>query len=194
VLSHHSASRLHGLGELVNDSITITVPRRRTVRDPDVRVKLASLTDADVTLLDGLPVTTVLRTICDLLDQHVDASHIATIIRQGVEAGLVQLDVLAEHLAPYTRRYGARPHDGEGLLDHLLNQIGLSTADLALRPVPAAIAAGFTRAANLAALGSAHRNRRFDPPFTPELSQAIETLAAAESAGRRRLPPAVRTR
>jgi hypothetical protein len=138
VLSHQSAINLHGLGELVNDRITFTTPRRRTSRDPDLWFKTAELTEPDVTHVDNLPVTTVLHTICDLLDQHIDGSHIATIIREGVIANKVGLDELADHIGPYALRYGVRrPGNGLALLDHLLAQIGTTTADLVNRPAPA---------------------------------------------------------
>jgi predicted transcriptional regulator of viral defense system len=146
-LSHGTAVRLHGLGELVNDRIAFTVPSRRTSRDTDLWFKLdASLGEDDVTQVDGLPVTTVLRTVCDLLDQHIDASHVATIIREAVEAGKLRLDDLADRLAPYARRYRARLNDGTALLEHLLGQIGLTIDDLAARPRPrrARIAVGAT--------------------------------------------------
>lgn len=137
VLSHQSAINLHGLGELVNDRITFTTPRRRTSRDPDLWFKTAELTEPDVTRVDGLPVTTVLRTICDLLDQHIDGSHIATIIREGVIANVVGLDELADRIGPYALRYGVRRSgNGLALLDHLLAQIGISAADLVNRPAP----------------------------------------------------------
>jgi predicted transcriptional regulator of viral defense system len=137
VVSHRSAARRHGLGELVHDRITFTTPRRRTSRDPDLWFRTAQLADEDVTVIDGLPVTTALRTICDLLDQHIDGSHIATIIRQAVEANLVRLDTLAEHIGPYALRYGVRrPDDGEALLEQLLAEIGTTIARLAHRPGP----------------------------------------------------------
>jgi hypothetical protein len=121
----------------VNDRIAFTVPRRRTSRDTDLWFKIDdSLTEDDVTLVDGLPVTTVLRTVCDLLDQHIDASHIATIIREAVEAGQLRLDILADHITPHARRYRVRPLNGTALLEHLLEQIGLTIADLATRPRP----------------------------------------------------------
>ena len=137
VLSHRSAARLHGVGELVDDRITFTTPRRRTSRDLDLWFKRAELAENDVTTVDGLPVTTALRTICDLLGQHIDGSHIATIIREAVLANLVRLDVLAERIGSYALRYGVRrPGDGEALLDRLLAEIGTSTVELALRPAP----------------------------------------------------------
>ncbi|MCR6481537.1 hypothetical protein M8542_01780 [Amycolatopsis sp. OK19-0408] len=172
VVSHQSAARLHGLGELVNSRLTFTVPKRRDVRDSDVWTKKASLAEEDVIVLDGLPVTTALRTVCDLLDQHIDGSHIATIIREGVQAGKLRLDRLAEHIAPYARRYGARPGDGEELLENLLSQIGLSIADLAVRPTPAATEAG------LAALVKELKAIR-EQPVTRRQRKGVELLREA---------------
>jgi predicted transcriptional regulator of viral defense system len=133
VVSHQSAARLHGLGELPAVRVEMTVPRRRTMRDPGVWLRKAELTDSDVTTLDGLPTTTPTRTIRDLLDRHIDASHIATIIHQAVLTGQAQLDELPEHIAPYARRYGVTPGDGTELLVQLLTQIGVSINDLATR-------------------------------------------------------------
>ncbi|WIV59127.1 type IV toxin-antitoxin system AbiEi family antitoxin domain-containing protein [Amycolatopsis nalaikhensis] len=152
VLSHQSAAGLHGLGELVDDRICFTTPRRRTSRDPDLWFKRAELADDDVMVIDGLPVTTPLRTVCDLLDQHIDGSHIATIIRQAVLVNQVGLDVLAERIGSYALRYGVRrPGDGAALLEHLLAEIGTSTAELARRPAPASADPGAALSALLAA-------------------------------------------
>jgi predicted transcriptional regulator of viral defense system len=123
VVSHRSAARLHGLGDLPDSRIELTVPRRRTMRDPNVWLRTASLAEPDVTLLDGLPVTTPLRTIRDLLDRSTDASHVATIVRQALEAGLVARAELPAALAPFARRYGVA--SGDELLAHLLAQIGV---------------------------------------------------------------------
>lgn len=136
VVSHESAARLHNLGDLVNNRVDITTPRRRTTRDPGVRLRRGELTDADVVVLNGLPVTTPMRTIYDLLGQHSDASHVATIVRQAVEAGQVRLDELAERIQPHARAYGAVPPTGAALLELLLAQIGLSVRDLTSRPGP----------------------------------------------------------
>lgn len=136
VVSHRSAARLYGLGELVNDRVELTVPRRRVKRDPTIRIRQAKLSEVDVTVIDGLPVTTPLRTICDLLGERTDTSHVATIIRQAVEAGQVRLDYVAEQIGRYARRYEVRPADGTTLLQYLLEQIDLSITDLARRPAP----------------------------------------------------------
>jgi hypothetical protein len=130
VVSHQSAARLHGLGDLPDAHVELTVPRRRTMRDPNVRLYRAELAGPDVTLLDGLPVTTALRTVRDLLDRRTDASHVATIVRQAIEAGLVTREELPPAIAPFARRYGVRAGDGAGLLAHLLAQLGLEPDEL----------------------------------------------------------------
>lgn len=130
VISHQSAARLHGLGDLPNTRVEMTVPRRRTMRDPGVWLRKAELTDAEVTLLDGLPVTTAARTIRDLLDRRTDASHIATIILQAAEARLVAPDALVDQIRPYARRYGVTPGNGAELLTQLLAQVGVSRDEL----------------------------------------------------------------
>lgn len=123
VVSHRSAALLHGLGEMVADKIEMLVPRRRTVRDPTVRLRCRALTVEDVTLVAGLPVTTIERTVVDLLDEHVDASHVAPIIHEASRDGRLDLDRLTARIDGYSRRYGLAAGDGQGLLDHLLDQV-----------------------------------------------------------------------
>lgn len=130
VLSHGSAARIHGLGDLATDVVTVTVPRRRSLRDPSVQVRRRQLIEQDVTLVDGLPTTTPLRTVQDLLDDHSDGSHLATIIRQGVQTGVLDSGALVEKVGGYARRYGISNRDGTRLVDHLLGHIGSSLATL----------------------------------------------------------------
>ncbi|GAA1228888.1 hypothetical protein GCM10009676_09190 [Prauserella halophila] len=130
VLSHGSAARLHGLGDLTAEVVTVTVPRRRSLRDPSVQVRRRQLTEQDVTLIDGLPTTTPLRTVQDLLDDHSDGSHLATIIRQGVQTGVLEPGGLVANVGAYARRYDIGNRDGERLVDYLLGHIGSSLATL----------------------------------------------------------------
>lgn len=133
VISHRSAARLHGLGDLPATGVEMTVPRRRTMRDPDTRLHRGQLTDTDVTVIEGLPVTTPGRTIRDLLARRTDASHVATILREAVVTDQALLDALPHEIAPYARRYGVTAGDGSQLLVQLLAQIGVSLDQLATR-------------------------------------------------------------
>lgn len=89
VLSHESAARLLGLGDLIADVVTITVPTRRRTRRPDLRLRADQLQPEEVTLVEGLPVTKAARTIADLLaDGDYDLEHLSQMTAQAVERGL----------------------------------------------------------------------------------------------------------
>lgn len=120
VLSHRSAALLHGVGELITERIEITVPRRRTTRDREILLRQRELSEDEVTLVDGLPVTTVERTVVDLLDEHVDASHIGQILHEADRQGWLDLEVLAGRVGRFCRRYGVKGRDGRALIEHLL--------------------------------------------------------------------------
>lgn len=128
VVSHTSAAGLHKLGDLLDDVPEVTYPHRKQTRR-GIRVHRGDLTEADITLVDGLPTTTEERTVADLLRDGHDPEHIAQIIGQGVRRGVIDVPDLGEHLDPLARRYG-QP-DGQSLVAHLLDLVGLSPAALA---------------------------------------------------------------
>jgi len=128
VISHTSAAGLHKLGDLLDDVPEVTYPHRKQTRR-GIRLHRGDLTEADITLVDGLPTTTAERTVADLLRDGHDPEHIAQIIGQGVRRGVIDLPDLAEHLEPLARRYG-QP-DGQSLVAYLLDLVGLSPAALA---------------------------------------------------------------
>jgi predicted transcriptional regulator of viral defense system len=127
VLSHRSAAVLHGLGDLAPDIVEIMVPRRRTSRDPNVRLRIARLTDDEVTSVDGLPVTTVERTIVDLLADHADGGHVGDVIADAHRRNLVDLPALSKRVMRFATAYGIRDGgSGRGmkLIRQLLDQVG----------------------------------------------------------------------
>jgi REase_MTES_1575 len=69
VLSHRSAAALHGLRATSRTQIEVTVPGRNRRRHEGIEVhRSTTLTAADVTTVDGIPVTTIARTVADLTD------------------------------------------------------------------------------------------------------------------------------
>ena len=64
VLSHRSGAALWGLGIANTSRIEITTPRDR--RRPKLKVHVARLADDEITTRDGIPVTSVSRTLLDL--------------------------------------------------------------------------------------------------------------------------------
>jgi len=86
VLSHRSAAALHALRPYNGTKIDITIPRRSSRRHADVRLhRSTTLLDADTTVVDGIPCTTVARTMFDLAD---------ALNRRGLERAFDQSEVL----------------------------------------------------------------------------------------------------
>ncbi|WP_165372725.1 type IV toxin-antitoxin system AbiEi family antitoxin domain-containing protein [Pengzhenrongella frigida] len=128
VVSHTSAAGLHKLGDLLDDIPEVTYSHRKQSRR-GIRLHRGDLTEADVTLVEGLPTTTEERTVADLLRDGHDPEHIAQIIGQGVRRGVIDPAELAQHLDPLARRHGQQ--DGHSLVVYLLDLVGLSPTALA---------------------------------------------------------------
>ncbi|MEV6682225.1 type IV toxin-antitoxin system AbiEi family antitoxin domain-containing protein [Streptomyces erythrochromogenes] len=130
VVSHASACQLYDIGDIPADHVEISVPRRRTTREPGVILRKAAIDAADVTLVDGLPVTTVDRTICDLLVSRADGGHIGRVLADADQRGLTDTRVLAERVQPYRRAYGLPKNaSGSDLLNLLAEQAGFTLRD-----------------------------------------------------------------
>ena len=86
VLSHRSAAALHGLRPSGGTRIDVTVPGRSAGRCSGVRIhRSVTLTPADITIVNGIPCTTVARTLLDLA---------AVLPRRAVERACDQAEVL----------------------------------------------------------------------------------------------------
>jgi hypothetical protein len=136
VLSHRTAAALHGVGDLDADVVELTATRRIRLALPGVIVHRGALSREDWQLVDGLPVTTPVRTIADLAAAGTDAGHLASVVRDALTRGLVTVAEVVAVLAPHAFDYGHRALDGQGFLEVLIAQAGvpatmLAVADLA---------------------------------------------------------------
>jgi hypothetical protein len=125
VVSHRSAAHLLRLGDLEADVHEFTVASRRQTRRPDVRFHAGRLSSRDRTVVDGLPVTTVVRTIGDLAETRLDGGHLAGVVRVALITHWADIDPLIEVLRPHAHRYGVRLGDGDGMLRRFLAEAGL---------------------------------------------------------------------
>lgn len=120
VVSHRSAALLHRLGDIPAHDVELSVPQRRTTREPGVRLLTRpDLTEQDITFVSGLPVTTPERTILDLLQDHADGGHIGRIIADADRQGLVDVDALGPKADGFAARYGMPEASGRELLSEL---------------------------------------------------------------------------
>lgn len=127
VLSHTAAASLHRLGDLLDDVPEITLPERKQSRR-GIRFHRGALGGGEVTIVDGLPVTTPARTVADLLRDGHDPSHVAEIAGDALRRDLASRREMAAMLEPLARRNGQT--DGAALLEHLLDLVGLSSEAL----------------------------------------------------------------
>jgi hypothetical protein len=169
VVSHASAAGLHELGDLPHDVAEFTVPAsRRTIR-AGIRLHQARLDTTEVTIVDGLPVTTIERTIADLLASRTygDPEHIASVVGDALLDGRLDVARLSDLLEPLARRY--KQPDGESLAAWLVELSGNG---------PAALAAKLnTTAAGRQVIDLALQNA-FDEATNAALTQLITTLTA----------------
>ncbi len=126
VVSHRSAAALHDLGDLAADRIEFTVAGRAQSRRPDVRFHRGQVAGGEWTLVDGLPVTTVVRTVTDLAAARIDGGHLASVVRDALTVKQVDADELVEALRPHAHHYGVALGDGEALVSRFLQESGVS--------------------------------------------------------------------
>ncbi len=74
--------------------------------------------------------TTIERTIADLVEDRTDLSLVADVLRDAAQSRRLDTDRLAELLAPLSARNHLRKDDGHALLRHLAALAGLDTASL----------------------------------------------------------------
>jgi predicted transcriptional regulator of viral defense system len=119
VVSHRSAARLHDLGDLDADVHEFTAAERRQSRRASVRFHRAALATTDVAVVDGLPVTTIVRTIDDLATGQLDGGHLGGVVRDAVR--VVPVEQVESVLRRHAHRYGRPIGDGHGLVASLLD-------------------------------------------------------------------------
>lgn len=178
VVSHRSACLLHDLGDIPTPHVELTVPRRRTTREPGVRLHQAALNPAEVTIVDGLPVTTVERTIMDLLRGRADGAHVGAVLADAERRGLLDPDHLAEHLHGFARHYGLHDEDGTALIAALVEQAGGRS--------PAADA---RRDATLAQLAGIIAGLQLSEIYRRDLATTLTSVSEPASQATRQPPP-----
>ncbi len=122
VASHRAASRLWGFRSVDNEvEVSIRYPRNVTLADA-VLHRSRDLEDADVTEVDGIPVTTPERTICDLGLIFPD-HEVHRILRHAIAAGLV----LSRDLWMMRQRTSKQGRNGTGVLERVLEALPQGT-------------------------------------------------------------------
>ena len=101
IFSHETALRLHGLSDLMPGKVHLSVPkgfRKRPSRG--IVLHKSDLSEADAEDLNGIRVTTPLKTILDVAgSSEVSPEHLESAVREAVARGLVRRKRLREKLS-----------------------------------------------------------------------------------------------
>jgi predicted transcriptional regulator of viral defense system len=108
VLSHRTAAALHGLRPTQRAKIDVTVPRRSARRHKGVDLhRSTTLAPEDVTIVDGIPCTTVARALLDLAEV-VDPRALERAFDQAEAQEVLDLNLILDQLERNRSRRGAR--------------------------------------------------------------------------------------
>jgi predicted transcriptional regulator of viral defense system len=116
VISHDSALELYDLSDAIPTAIHITIPRGTSLRHPGIRLHTAMLRSDEITHWQGLPVTTVERSIADIAAQGAQE----WVVQQAIQEALSRGRMLPESLLALAQR---RPRSVSNLLTKLLQQV-----------------------------------------------------------------------
>ncbi len=173
VVSHRSACLLHQLGDIPAPNVELTVPKRLTTRDPWVVLHRhdGALPAEDITVVEGLPVTTAARTIVDLIRDGADAGHVGGVIADAERRGLLDLRDLAALVEPFAARYALPGGSGEELISTLVAGAGQRLGrEKALETLGQAASAGY-----LTALRNVLVHRALPEDLSEEVARQLVT-------------------
>ena len=122
VVSHRSAARLHGLWDGAELDVTIPYPRRARSAGVEVH-RSRDLVAGVLTTIDGLPVTTVARTLCDI-GLVLPPWDVRRLVEHAVATDRVTRDALR------SVRWGVSEHGRNGLsaVDEALSSLPSNAA------------------------------------------------------------------
>jgi predicted transcriptional regulator of viral defense system len=106
VISHDSALALYDLSDLLPHQIQVTVPRTASRRRRGLRLHTKRLDPEDVTRYEGLPVTTVVRTLVDVTAAGLADEQVRQATWEALRRGLVSRESLLRLAASHGGRIG----------------------------------------------------------------------------------------
>jgi len=97
VISHESALSVYELTDVLPGDIHVIVPRTASRRRKGIRQHTNQLAPDEITRREGLPVTTVARTIADVSISGLAEEQVQQAIRESLQRGLTSQNELLSH-------------------------------------------------------------------------------------------------
>jgi very-short-patch-repair endonuclease len=166
VLSHGSAAALWKICRERERAIHVTTPRGRDLRQPSlIAHRRSTLPAMDVTVHDGIPVTTPVRTLIDLATR-LSRRELETAVNETDKLGLIDPETLRREISERKGLQGLRVL--RGLLDR--QTFSLTDSELERLFIPLAASAGLPKPV------TQHHLHGFRADFYwPELGLVVET-------------------
>lgn len=178
IVSGESATALYGIGNLRAMRSEFTTPSRKQTQRADVHYRTRILTNDDVTVREGLPVTTPERTIADLVEQRAQLDHVGDALRDAARKSQLDTDRLVELLSPLAERNGHSKGDGSALLNELLESAHIDLESLSKQIVKMPDLSALVARDYLATLDT---SKFLDGPAVQSVLEAQEKQLAAMS-------------
>ncbi len=88
VISHESALAFYELTDVLPSEVHVIIPRTASRRRKGIRLHTNQLESDEITHREGLPITTVARTIADVAASGLSEEHIRQAIREALQRGV----------------------------------------------------------------------------------------------------------
>jgi predicted transcriptional regulator of viral defense system len=88
VISHESALAFYELTDVLPSEVHVIIPRTASRRRKGIRLHTNQLESEEITHREGLPITTVARTIADVAASGLSEEHIRQAIREALQRGV----------------------------------------------------------------------------------------------------------
>lgn len=106
VVSHEAAALAHQVGDLIPDRLTFSSTTRKQTAQSDIYIyNNRAIAPEDINNIDGLPVTSVERTVYDLAVKRIELNYLATIVVEALRKEGVRYKSLAHRLDPVAPAY-----------------------------------------------------------------------------------------
>ena len=96
VVGYETALYIYDLSDVIPNEIHFILPRSSSRRRNHIRMHTAALPPEDITSFEGFQITTVSRTIIDILSTHGDFDQIRLAVSQALDRGLTTHEKLIQ--------------------------------------------------------------------------------------------------